>query len=189
MAVGKNIFKINLGAVAKYMLNNYRELHSIQLRRAFPDSIVVAAALRKPVAQLVQERYYPIDDECIVLSDVKDTPDKNLPVISGININIPKAVGKKIDSECLRQALILFEFIKKSGILNSHILCEINAGNMKGIYFVLDDGVEVRIGHEDYAARLNNLKEILSDPKIWPSDIGYIDLRFGEPVIGPRWKK
>ena len=55
--------------------------------------------------------------------------------------------------------------------------------------FILDENIEVRIGYEDYTVRLKNLKEILSDPKIWPSDIGYIDLRFGEPVIGPKWKR
>jgi cell division septal protein FtsQ len=189
MVVGKNIFKVDLGKVGGYMINNYRELRSVDIKRAFPDSIVAAVRLRKPVAQLLHERYYPIDEERVVLSDVKDSPEKSLPVISGINVNLPKCVGKKIESEALKQALILFKFIKESGILKNHLLCEINAGNLKGMSFSLDEGIEVRIGYEDYAARLENLKEILTDPKIWPSDIGYIDLRFGEPVIGPKWKK
>ncbi|MBU4376750.1 MAG: cell division protein FtsQ/DivIB [Candidatus Omnitrophica bacterium] len=189
MAYGKNIFKLDLGEIGEYMLDNYRELKAIQIRRAFPDSILVVALLRKPVAQLREERYYPIDEECIVLSDVKDSPDKDLPVISGISVNLREAMGKKIGSKSLRQALILFKFIKESGILNNHILREINAGNIKSMSFTLDDGMEIRIGHEDYAKRLLSLKEILTDPKIWLSDIGYIDLRFGEPVIGPKWKR
>ena len=188
-AVGKNIFKVNLGAIGDYMMTNYREMRNLELKRAFPDSVVALVTLRKPIAQLAHERYYPIDQDCVVLSDVKDAPDKKLPVISGINVNLPKAIGKKIDSQSLRQVLILFKFIKESGILKNHILCEIDAGNLKGISFTLDQGTEIRIGYEDYAARLKNLKEILADPKIWPSDIGYIDLRFGEPVIGPKWKK
>ena len=189
MVVGKNIFRVDLGKVGSYMINNYRELRSLDIKRAFPDSIVAAVLLRKPVAQLLHERYYPIDEECVVLSDVKDSPEKSLPVISGINVNLPKSIGKKIESEALKQALILFKFIKESGILKNHLLCEINAGNLKGMSFSLDEGIEVRIGYEDYAARFESLKEILADPKIWPSDIGYIDLRFGEPVIGPKWKK
>ncbi|MDD5681571.1 MAG: cell division protein FtsQ/DivIB, partial [Candidatus Omnitrophica bacterium] len=189
MVVGKNIFKVNLDAAGSYMMNNYHELRSLEMKRAFPDAIVALVALRKPVAQLAQERYYPIDEECVVLSDVKDAPDENLPVINGINVNLPKSIGKRINSQSLRQALILFKFIKKSGILNNHVLCEINAGNLKGMSFALDKGIEVRIGYENYDARLKSLKEILADPKIWPSDIGYIDLRFGEPVIGPKWKK
>ncbi len=189
MALGKNIFKVNLGQIGAYMLDNYHELKDISLRRAFPDSILVVASLRKPAAYLREERYYPIDKECIVLPGVKDLPDKNLPVVSGINVNLRKAIGKKIDSKSLRQALILFEFIKESGILNNHTLGGINAGNMKSMSFTLDDGMEIRIGYEYYAARLKSLKEVLADPKIWPSDIGYIDLRFGEPVIGPKWKR
>lgn len=189
MAYGKNMFKLDLDEIGGYMLDNYRELKDIRIRRAFPDSILVIALLRKPAAQLLDGRYYSIDEECIVLSNVKDSPDKRLPVISGINVNLREAIGKKIDSKSLRQALILFKFIKESGILNSHILREINAGNIKSMSFTLDDGMEIRMGYEDYAGRLDSLKEILADPKIWPSDIGYIDLRFGEPVIGPKWKK
>ncbi len=189
MTVGKNIFKINLRAVENYMMVNCRELRDIRITRAFPDSIEAAVSLRKPAAQILCERYYPIDEECIVLSDVKDAPDKKLPVISGINANLPKLIGKRIDSQSLRQALILFKFIKESDILRNHAIIEINAGNMKGMSFILDQGIEVRIGYEDYNTRLKNLKEILANPKIWPSDIGYIDLRFGEPVIGPKWKR
>ncbi|MDP3789030.1 MAG: cell division protein FtsQ/DivIB, partial [Candidatus Omnitrophota bacterium] len=188
-AVGKNIFRVNLRAIEQHMLNNYHELRSLEIKRSFPDAITVAAVLRKPVAQLAHERYYPIDGECVVLSGVTDLPDKRLPVISGINVNLPKSIGKRINSQSLRQALILFKFIKESGILKNHILGEINAGNMKGMSFVLDGNMEVRIGYEDYTVRLKNLKAILADPKIWPSDIGYIDLRFGEPVIGPKWKR
>lgn len=189
MAVGKNIFRVNLSYVERHMMNNYCELRSLKIKRSFPNAITVAVLLRKPVAQLAHERYYPIDEECVVLSGVKDSIDKRLPVISGINVNLPKCIGKRIDSQSLRQALILFKFIKESGILKSHSLGEISAGSLKGISFVLDGNMEVRIGYEDYMARLKNLKEILSDPKIWPSDIGYIDLRFGEPVIGPKWKR
>lgn len=189
MALGKNIFKVNLRAIERHMMDNYRELHRLEIKRSFPDAITAAVFLRKPAAQLAHERYYPIDGECVVLSGVKDSIDKTLPVISGINVNLPKCIGKRIDSQSLRQALILFEFIKESGILSNHLLGEINAGSLKGISFVLDKNIEVRIGYENYTARLKNLKEILSDPKIWPSDIGYIDLRFGEPVIGPKWKR
>lgn len=189
MVYGKNIFKLDMAKIAKYMLWNYRELKAIQIRRVFPDSILVIAVLRAPVAQIRGDRYYFIDDEYIVLSDVKDSPDKRLPIISGININLLDAAGKKINSKSLRQALILFKFIKESGILNNHILQEINVGNRKNMSFILDDGMEIRIGYEDYTERLDSLKEILADPKIWPSDISYIDLRFGEPVIGPKWKR
>ena len=126
--VGKNIFRVNLSYIERYMMDNYRELRSLEIKRSFPDAITVAVLLRKPVAQLAHERYYPIDEECVVLSDVKDSIDKRLPVISGINVNLPKCIGKRIDSQSLRQALILFNFIKESGILKHHILGEINAG-------------------------------------------------------------
>lgn len=189
MTVGKNIFKVNLRAVENYMMTNCRELRGIRITRVFPDSIAALVNLRKPAAQILSDKYYPIDEDCIVLSDVKDAPDKKLPVISGINVNLPKSIGKRINSQSLRQALILFKRIKKSDILGNHAIIEINAGNLKGMFFILDHGIEVRIGYEDYDVRLKNLKEILANPKIWPSDIGYIDLRFGEPVIGPKWKK
>jgi len=189
MMVDKNISKLRLKKIKNYMLDSYPELLSLRLDRAFPDSIQAVIVLRKPIAQVNQQRYYPVDREGVVLSDVKDYPDENLPIINGIRTKLSRAIGKMVESRRLEKALALLRKIKSSGILEEHTLVEIDAANMRNMIFFLEDGLEIKIGHEEYTSRLEKLKNELSDPQIKPADVRYIDLRFGEPVIGPRWKR
>lgn len=189
MIIDKNIFDIDLKAIRDYMLGSYQELLELQLTRSFPDSVIAVTALRKPVAQIYQGRYYPIDRDGIILSGVKDYSEGDLPIISGVRSELDGQIGSALDSNRVKKALLLLEEINASGILDGHALVEIDLSNIRNAVFFLEEGLEVKIGHEDFASRLDNLKKILHDSKLKTSDIRYIDLRFKEPVIGPRWKK
>jgi len=188
MTAEENIFKLNLKDIRRYMLDNYRELGDLRLERAFPGSIIATIILRTPVAQLYRERYYPIDEDGVILSGVKDSPEKGVPIINGARFSPSRDIGKETDSKRAKKALALLKELNASGILDGHTLVEIDVSSLRNTIFFLEDGLEVKIGREDYASRLGNLKEVLSDPKLKPSDIRYIDLRFKEPVIGPKWK-
>ena len=189
LMVGKNIFKLDLKEVRDYMLNSYGELLDLKLKRAFPSSIIVTIILRKPVAQLHQELYYPVDDGGIILSGARNYPHEKLPLINGIRFNPSSEVGKETQSQRVKKALLLLKELENCGILKKHTLVEIDVSSIRNVIFFLEDGLEVKIGRDEYAMRLENLKEILYDPKLRPGDIRYIDLRFKEPVIGPKWKR
>jgi len=189
MVMGKNIFVLKLDRIREYMLENYPEISNLEFTRAFPASIAAQIVMRYPIAQIQQGSYYPVDEDCVLLSRVKDAPDEGLPIISGVHTNLSRRVGKKADSRRVEKALSLLKEISSSGILEEHKLVEIDLSNLRNAIFFLEDGLEVKIGREDYALRLNNLKAVLQDRKITPSDIRYIDLRFKEPVIGTKWKR
>lgn len=189
MVMDRNIFKVNLKDIKEYMLNNYRELRDLKLLRSFPDTITAIMTLRRPVAQIHQELYYPVDSDGVILSGVKGFPDERLPIIRGIASDISNQVGTMTDSKQVKKALLLLKQLDASGILDEHTLIEIVVPSIKNVIFFLEDGLEVKIGCEDFASRLENLKKVLEDPRIRTSDIRYIDLRFKEPVIGPKWKR
>lgn len=189
MVIDKNIFSLHLGQIRNYMLENYPELLDLRLERAFPNSLVATITLRKPIAQLFRERYYPVDQEGVILSGVQDRPKKGLPIVHGVRLNLARIIGQKTDSRRIEKALSLLASLNTSGILQEHILVEIDVSSSRNVIFFLEDGLEVKIGHDDFASRLSNLREVLSDPKVRPADIRYIDLRFKEPVIGPKWKR
>jgi cell division septal protein FtsQ len=171
------------------MIDNYHEILTLNLTRAFPDTVVATIALRKAVAQLYQEYYYPVDRDGVILSGVKDSPLNTLPVINGVYANLSTQVGKLVDSNQLKKTLLLLKELKSSGILNEHTLMAIDISNIRNAVFFLENGLEVKVGYEDFALRLENLKKVLRDPKLKPTDVKYIDLRFREPVIGLKWKK
>ncbi|MEA3305329.1 MAG: cell division protein FtsQ/DivIB [Candidatus Omnitrophota bacterium] len=189
MLVERNIFSLRLKEIRNHMLANYPELLSLRLNRIFPDSVHAVMVLREPVAQVNQQLYYPVDGQGVMLSDVKEHPDENLPIINGVRVNLSGEIGKMAESKRLKKALALLKEIKNSGIPGEHTIVEIDAANIRNMSFFLEDGLEVKIGREEYVSRLKKLKEELSDPQIKPADIRYIDLRFGQPVIGPRWKR
>ncbi len=189
MIVGENIFALKLGEIRSRMLESYPELADLKLSRAFPASVIAQIALRYPIAQIQQGSYYPVDYDRVLLSSVREAPDGNLPIISGVQVNVSRQVGKRTDSKRVATALLLLKEIGSSGILEDHRLVEIDVSSVRNAIFFLEGGLEVKIGHEDYAARLDNLRTVLLDRNINPSDIRYIDLRFKEPVIGTKWKR
>ena len=185
----KNIFSLNLREIRQYMLDRYHEILNLELTKAFPNTVTALISLREPVAQLYRRYYYLVDKDGVILSGVKDLPYDALPVISGIRLDLSKRLGRQANSQRVEKALELLEEINASGILKQHKLVEIDISNERNAIIFLEDGLEVKIGHQDFALRLASLRNILHDPKIRPSDIRYIDLRFKEPVIGPRWKR
>lgn len=189
MLTDRNIFNVDIRAIRDYMLNNYRELLDLRLMRAFPNSVIAYIILRKPIAQISHGLYYPVDKDGVILSGAKDSPDGKLPIISGIRTDVDRQVGNPTESTRVRAALLLLRELSSSGILDGHKLVEIDISSIRNPIFFLEDGLEVKIGSRDYAAKLENLKKILQDPKIRPTDIRYVDLRFKEPVIGPKWKR
>ena len=44
----------------------------------------------------------------------------------------------------------------------------------------------MRIGCEDFKDRLETLRRTLKDPRLALDRVEYIDLRFGDAVIGPK---
>ncbi|MBL7070689.1 MAG: cell division protein FtsQ [Candidatus Omnitrophica bacterium] len=189
MIVGKNIFMLGLNGIRRRMLQDYPELSDLRLSRAFPATVMAKVILRYPIAQIHKGLYYPVDSDAVLLSKVKESPDNNLPIISGIRMDVSMQVGSKAESKRVKKALYLLKELDSSGILGEHKLVEIDVSSIRNTIFFLEDGLEIKIGHEEYASRLNNLKTILQDTKIRPEDIRYIDLRFKEPVIGPKWKR
>jgi len=189
MIRGKNIFKLDFKDIRRYALDTYAELLEIKLKKSFPDTVIVTTVLRKAVAQISKGRYYPVDKDAVILSGVEDRPLPEVPIISGVRFNPAKKIGAEAGSERLDKALSLLSVLKASGALDGHDLVEIDMSSLRNVIFFLEDGLEIKIGREDYGSRLANLKKILSQEKITLSEIRYIDLRFKEPVIGPRWKR
>ena len=62
----------------------------------------------------------------------------------------------------------------------------VDTRDLGNITFSLRNGIEIRVGSENFKERLVVLAETLKDPRLAMDRIKYIDLRFGDAVIGPR---
>jgi len=62
----------------------------------------------------------------------------------------------------------------------------VDTKDLSNISFYLRNGIEIRIGGENFKERIMVLAKTLKDPRLMMDRIKYIDLRFGDAVIGPR---
>ncbi|GEM_PF-637662 len=73
IAIGMNIFEINKKLIEDKLLNELIWLKSVDLKKIFPDKILITVIERKPFVKVVYGgNYFIIDDEAVVLDFIKD---------------------------------------------------------------------------------------------------------------------
>jgi cell division septal protein FtsQ len=184
---GKNIFTIDLRAIARYLAGRFPDAREATARLALPDKIVLQLAFRRPVALVHGPKYYPVDDEGIILTNANDALFKYLPVIEGVEMRpAERKAARGAPYRNLQIALELLQEIKNARFMAQYGVTSVSAGDAKDLAFTMKNGVQVKIGYENFKARLETLAKVLKDPRLVADRIEYIDVRFKDVAIGPR---
>jgi len=180
---GRNVFMIPLRSVSSAIRSAYADVRDVAVRIALPDKLVIDLKLRKPVAFVRNSKYYPIDEEGVVLPPVS-TPEsmKDLPAIDGIDLRY----SRKGPSRNLALAIELLSQIRQARFMAQYGVSVINAADPRSMSFYMKNGLEVKIGSEDFEDRLEALARTLKDPRLVLDKIKYIDVRFEDVIIGPK---
>jgi cell division septal protein FtsQ len=109
-----------------------------------------------------------------------------VPLVEGVQIKPGERRTKIITSRNLKVAISLLRSIKDIRTVADFGVESVDARDLRNISFYLRNGIEVRIGSENFKERLDVLAKTLKDPRMIMDRIKYIDLRFGDAVIGPR---
>lgn len=183
----RNIFKLNLTAIAESIEPKYPDAKQIIVKRVLPDKLLIDMTFRKPVALLGNGQVYPIDREGVILVNINSMKLKDFPIIRGIDPRLAGKTHKKNGSRNLLIALDLLDEIKRTKFLGKYKVLLIDASDIKSLSFSLgDNGPIVIIGYEDFKERLNILKDTLRDPRLVLDRINYIDIRFKDVAISPK---
>ncbi|MCM8760660.1 MAG: cell division protein FtsQ/DivIB [Candidatus Omnitrophica bacterium] len=178
---GRNVFKINLKYIAQTIQNSYGDIKDVVVRISLPDKLVISMKLRKPVALVKNAKYYPVDEEGVVIPGVSRADAlKDLPIIEGVNL---RQGAKNVN---LRLALRLLKEIDESRFMAAYGVSLIIANEPSNMSFYLKNGLEVKIGGESFRQRLDKLGRTLRDPRLLIDKIKYIDVRFKDVYIGPK---
>lgn len=184
---GKNIFTINLKGISGGLYGTFPDAKEITAKIALPDKIVITMKFRRAVALVKAGKYYPVDDDGIVLSNANEALFKFLPVIDGIEMRPnERTVVRGAPYRNLQVALELLRELKRTKFIAEYGVMAMNALDAKELSFTMKNGVQVRIGYEHFRARLEMLRKILKEPRMAMDRIEYIDVRFKDVVIGPR---
>lgn len=180
----RNVFGINLQHIAQYIQKSYGDVRDVVVRISLPDKLVISLKLRRPVALVRSGKFYPIDEDGVVLpGGSRAEALSDLPVISGIDI---RARNSRWMYRNLKLALKLLEEIRLTRSLSSLGVASISVYDPRNLSFYLKNGVEIRIGEESFRERLDLLGRAIRDPRLVLDNVKYIDLRFKDIIIGPK---
>jgi len=187
--LGANIFLVDLNDLKKRIESDHPELRDIVIRRALPDRLIVQARQRMAVAQVYGDRLYFIDKDGVFLPYANNPAERNIPLISGIRVAGP-ARNSTVQKEKIRKALFLIDALSANKKLSKCQIKTVDIADSRNISFFLSakdaEKVEIKIGDGEFNKRLDVLATILEQLGQDIERVKYIDLRFEDPIVGPR---
>lgn len=184
-----NIFFVDLNNLKQRIETDHPEYKDVVVRRLLPNKLVVEANLRKAIAQIRSDRYYFVDREGVLLPDVKNFPDPDLPIIIGIGVNLARVQASRFsdfEKGKLDKALYLIKEKQAIDKLKERRLKIVDITDPGNLTFSFEgSNVEIKIGNSDFRNRLRVLTTVLDQLGADTEEFNYIDLRFEDPIIGP----
>lgn len=170
---GTNIFKINTAeAAAKVAMHPL--LKEVEVKRELPSRLVIAVKERQGIALLpYQGRFWLCDEEGVLLQALDSLQEKNLPLLTGVDLNQPHP-GLKLKQPGISSGLALLQILPRELYLSTSEIAVHDENNLK-LYTL--DGIEVRLGNSERALQKLNLflqvwKEV-KDKKLLYVDVSH----------------
>jgi cell division protein FtsQ len=157
-----NLFTVRLREVAK-RLESHPWIDHVKVRKVFPNKILIQVEERKPIAILQLEELYYIDHKGEIFSPVGDGDDYNYPFLTGLT----RKVLEKDPAEAnhlITKALELLSIAGKEKVSPLEEISEVHMEKAFGVQcFTQTEGLEVRMGWDQFGEKLSRLSLIWSD--------------------------
>src|SRR5213594_848395 len=176
---GTSLFRLDPGAVAR-RVEAIPEVRRADVVREFPNRIVISVEERRPFTLVHSGRLHWIDEEGRVLGASPEAVIPQVPVVSGLSDDELTSM-KSAPSPKALAAIALIRALLRTGSALAAEISEIDMSRTDGPVLYTVDGVEVRLGAEDWEERLARLEGVLG--QVADQDVRAVDLRFRDQVI------
>jgi len=185
---GRNLFAADLSKLEAKVRAKYPQLADVRVMRRFPDQIGVTAVRREPFAKVLIDGRSSVIDRYGYMIGAPIEGQESLAVIKGLKRQKVSA-GTAVQDERVKLGVMIVTLFYQDRRLSSAGLEAVNVDDLTRI--ICDLGVEeakfqVFIDKDNIAARLRTLSEVLSRGGLDLQQIKYMDLRFGEPILGQK---
>lgn len=157
-----NLFSVRLKEVVK-RLESHPWIEQVRVRKVFPNKILIQIEERKPMAIIQLEELYYIDIKGEIFSPLGERDEYNYPYLTGLTRQVLEkdpAEAKRL----IKKALELLRIVSQEKFTPLEEISEIHMQKAFGIHcFTKAEGVEVKMGWEDFAEKLKRLSLIWSD--------------------------
>jgi cell division septal protein FtsQ len=185
--VGESVWALDIRSLADELSAQQPSLKEVRVIRQLPQTIRVVAIPRRPVAQVRLGSWYLVDQDGFILPDASAQPRQGLIRLVGFERGGTVRAGRANSDERLRLSLRVLGLLRRAPVLISRRVTEVNVGDPQQIRFLINDDTEVRCGsEEELSAHLERLRSALKTLTREHIAAQYIDVRFQEPVVGPR---
>ncbi len=157
-----NLFSVRLKEVVK-RLESHPWIEQVKVRKVFPNKILIQIEERKPMAIIQLGELYYIDTRGEIFSPLGERDEYNYPYLTGLT----RQVLEKDPVEAkrlIKKALELLRIVCQEKSPPLEEISEIHMEKAFGIYcFTKAEGVEVKMGWEDFGEKLKRMSLIWSD--------------------------
>ena len=170
---GTNLWTLDGGAVAA-RVSALPEIRRADVVREMPNRVTIVVEERRPFTLVHAARLHWMDEDGRVLGEERRAVVPGAPVISGLTEE--EFAGPKA-----RAAVTLIRSLLRAGSSLAAEISEIDMSRPEGPVLYTVDGVEVRLGAEDWDERLARLEGVLA--QVATQDVSGVDLRFKDQVV------
>ena len=181
IAAGTNVWRLDPSAIAARVAA-VPEIRRAEVIRRFPNRVTILVEERRPFTLVHAGRLHWLDEEGRVLDEVPQAVVPAVPVVSGLSD--AELVSMRTDpSPRAREAVALIRVLLRSRSALAAEISEIDMSRGDGPVLYTVDGVEVRLGTDEWEERLARLERILTQLGRDGEVVRAIDLRFRDQVV------
>jgi cell division protein FtsQ len=183
---GANIFRLDTIDISGRVAS-LPEVRRADVVRELPDRVVISVEERRPFTLVHSGRLHWMDEEGRLLgASLATAVAPPMPVISGLSAD-ELASMRTAPSPKARVAIAVIRALLRTGNGLTAEISEIDMSRREGPVLYTVDGVEVRLGSEDWEDRLGRLEGVLA--QVATQDVRTVDLRFRDQVVFQRGAK
>ncbi len=180
IAPGANLFAFDTRAVVA-RLESLPLVRRAEVIRSFPNRVTVIVEERRPFTVVHAGRLHWIDEEGMDLGPESRAVALGVPVLSGLGPDDLGGEGRASGRAALGISLLRLLLRARSPLLGQ--ISEIDVSRAEGPVLYTVDGVEVRLGKEEWEGRLGRLQGVLAQLRASGEAVASIDLRFRDQVV------
>jgi cell division septal protein FtsQ len=179
---GNPIFSIGLKEAAERIIQHPR-VKQAEVAVTVPNHVSIRVVEREPLALVVFNKPYELDDEGVILGEYKKGVSPEGPIISGVKRPDPIQEGVRLPDDGLEEALDLWRIFSSDVTAKELTVSEIDISERNSLIMILaNKRYEIRWPRKNLEECLYRLTLLWKETDGFPAVRQYIDLRFRDPI-------
>ena len=180
--LGDSLFDLELHMIGR-KIEEHPWIARAEVERSFPDQVVIRVVERQARAIIDLDYLYYVDRQGVAFKMLESGDELDYPVITGIDRQYLLDHPDQTQNS-LNLALSLMDQLEQRKLFNLDDVSEIHFDQQEGlIIYTRVGGVPVRMGKENFYAKLDRFEAIYEDLEPRLLALKYIDLNVTDRVI------